>query len=133
MPFSYPLLQLRMPSITLTNKQTAKCLAIVEEFVRLSDERPFLHPVIRIKLRLLRDMLRDEDVPFANEDFEFLADLLSYYFASFGEEDVDPLAEQAYGKLRGEWPILPPWYDRIQQLEHIVGFERGKQEPPLGT
>lgn len=122
-----------MPALFLTNKQTAKCLAIVEEFVRLSDERPFLHPVIRVKLRLLRDMLRDEDVSFADEDFEFLADLLSYYFASFGETDVDPIAEQAYGKLRGEWPILPPWYDRVRQFEQTVGFERDRQEPLLGT
>jgi len=122
-----------MPNIVLSEKQTAKCLSIITEWCRCADERMSLPPILHVKLKLLRDMLADGDVLFTDEDFEFLGIFLLLYFQSFDEGDVDPLAEQAYAKVMGEWPILPPWYDRIVQFEAQVGFERDGQLPALGT
>lgn len=122
-----------MPAITLSTKQVDKCLTIVSEFVALAEHGSAFPAVLLIKLKLLRDMLRDGNVMFVNEDFEFLAVWLDLYFESFDDDDIDPLAEQAYAKIKGEWPILPPWYDRVRMLEGSIGFERDGQEPFLGT
>jgi hypothetical protein len=119
-----------MATVRLTKRQTIHVREIVVEFLRCAAEGN-LPNVLVLKLQLLRDMI-DDGSGFADDDFAFLAVILEMYLAVFDEDDIDPLAEQAYAKCAGEWFILPPWYDRIKGREHIVGISP-KQEPPLGT
>jgi hypothetical protein len=71
-------------------------------------------------------MIRD-DVRFDQFDYEWLEVWLGFYLAILDEDDVDPLAEQAFAKCAGYWFIIPPYYDRIRTLS------RDKQLPPIGT
>ena len=119
-----------MAGVRLTNKQTAHVRSIVVEFLKCAAERN-LPGLLVVKLQLLRDMI-DDGSPFGPDDFEFVAIVLEMYLSVFDEDDIDPLAEQAYAKCAGEWFHVPPWYDRIKGREHEVGMV-SRNDPPLGT
>ena len=101
--------------VTLTQKQTDHVYRILKEYERVADERGTLPPLLLIKIKALRSMI-EEDIGFDDTDFAFLATLLQLYFEVFDEDDIDPLAEQAFAKCTGEWYILPPWHDRAATL-----------------
>jgi len=110
-------------NVRFTKKQSAHVLRLLKEWVRLADERGTLPPIVHTKMKLMVSMIEDE-IGFDETDFAFLAIILQLYFESFEEDDVDPLAEQAYAKCAGEWYILPPWYDRtatISQTHNQLG------------
>ena len=102
-------------NVNFTKKQTAHVHRIIKAYVQLANERATLPPILHLKITAMGYLI-DEGLGFDETDFAFLATLLQLYFEGFEEDDIDPLAEQAYAKCTGEWYILPPWYDRVATL-----------------
>lgn len=119
-----------MPALHLTNKQSEFLCDFVARFYNGAMDRKlpaaYVMPIFMCKCKL------DDGESLEQMDLDCIEFLLDVYFSQFGEQDIDPIAEQTYAKIAGCFPNAIPWYDKMLDYDHVVGFNRTKQQPYLG-
>lgn len=115
-------------SVNFTKRQSQHVQRILDEWLRVAAARPgVLHPLLHMRIRLLRDMIVD-DIGWDASDFELLKFVLEMTYLPMSPDEVDPLGEQVYCKCAGHWlEGRPPWYDRVRALDPNA------QSRPLAT
>jgi hypothetical protein len=120
-----------MAAVHFTKKQTKH----IERLVALYASRTILMECLPMRLKahiqLINSMIED-GIGFDQTEWEVLTWILELYFGSFTEDDIDPLAEQAYAKICGEWPFDEPWYDRMLDVVKPLSH-KGVRDYKLGT
>jgi len=101
-----------MGNITLNKKQTKHLGLLVGCFNNSSISKDFIPIEVKARISLIDHMVRD-NVGFTQKEFDVILFILELYFSVFEESDIDPLAEQCYAKINGEWPFIEPYYNRM--------------------
>lgn len=116
-----------MPAVHLTKNQTERVKSLVSAFFERGKKSPKMEPQFLLMLQMVLRMI-DDSTLFEPIESEIVVYLLDCYFSVFEENDVDPLAEQAYAKLTGHWSeqFDSPWYDRILVNSDTVGYKAVK-------
>jgi hypothetical protein len=121
-PFVYEIIATM--ALYLTKKQQSRIETIFNEFYThaiVCDHESFT-PMFKTQLNMVKGMMED-GIPFDQAELNFLIFVLDWYFSSMSENHVDPLAEQAYAKLTGDFTdsFDKPWYERIRCLKEQQG------------
>ena len=104
-------------AIHFTDAQAAKLREVLASFVDSAAKKEAPGTFL-ILLSGIGRILADED-NIGQTEIDLLVWMLEVYFESFDEQDIDPLAEQAYHKLTGYWyEGFAPWYERMKALPH---------------
>lgn len=107
-------------ALYLTKKQQSHLETIFNVFYEhaIVCEHEAFSPLFKMQLRMVKGMIED-GIAFGQAELNFLIFILDWYFGSMTDEQVDPLAEQAYCKLTGDFPsqFERPWYERIRCLK----------------
>jgi hypothetical protein len=99
----------------LTKKQTERLVYVVDQFYQQALQTNCVPATFLVLLGGTVKIMKEQTKGLDQSDIDVVVWVLDTIFASFTEDDCDPLLEQAYHKLVGYWPLDPPWYERVKK------------------
>ena len=102
--------------ISFTKKQARKLDNVLRTFYTKATERSVLPSTFLLLIQSVGDSIKDER-SLEQYELDAITFILESIFAEMEEEDLDIIAEEAYHKIRGWWPIDPPYFEKLSSVK----------------